>query len=54
MTLSVRLDERPKQLGQADVYSSTKSPGSELGFAVQKLTPEMAQRWVMKQSRVGL
>ena len=44
MTLSVRLDERPKQPGQADVYSSTKSPGPELGFAVQELTPEMAQR----------
>jgi serine protease Do len=44
MTLSVRLDERPKQPGQADVYSSTKSPSPELGFAVQELTPEMAQR----------
>ena len=44
MTLSVRLDERPKQPGQADVNSSTKSPSSELGFAVQELTPEMAQR----------
>ena len=44
MTLSVRLDERPKQPGQADVHSSTKSPSPELGFAVQELTPEMAQR----------
>ena len=44
MTLSVRLDERPKQTGQADVNSSTKSPSPELGFAVQELTPEMAQR----------
>ncbi|MEL0158625.1 MAG: PDZ domain-containing protein, partial [Deltaproteobacteria bacterium] len=44
MTLSVRLDERPKQPGQADVNSSTKSPSPELGFAVQELTPEMAQR----------
>ena len=44
MTLSVRLDERPKQPGKADVHSSTKSPGPELGFAVQELTPEMAQR----------
>lgn len=44
MTLSVRLDERPKQTGQADINSSTKSPSPELGFAVQELTPEMAQR----------
>ena len=44
MTLSVRLDERPKQSGQADANSATKSPSPELGFAVQELTPEMAQR----------
>ena len=44
MTLSVRLDERPKQPRQADVNSSNKLPSPELGFTVQGLTPEMAQR----------
>jgi serine protease Do len=54
MTLSVRLDERPKQSGQADANSSTKSPSSELGFAVQELTPEMAQRLGYETTQSGI
>ena len=54
MTLSLRLDERPKQPGQADVHSSTKSPSPELGFAVQELTPEMAQRLGYETTQSGI
>ena len=54
MTLSVRLDERPKQPGQADVHSSTRSPSPELGFAVQELTPELAQRLGYETIRSGI
>ena len=54
MTLSVRLDERPKQSGQADANSSTKSPSPELGFAVQELTPEMAQRLGYETTQSGI
>jgi serine protease Do len=54
MTLSVRLDERPKQTGQADINSSTKSPSPELGFAVQELTPEMAQRLGYQKTESGV
>ena len=54
MTLSVRLDERPKQSGQADANSATKSPSPELGFAVQELTPEMAQRLGYKTIQSGI
>ena len=54
MTLSVRLDERPKQSGQADANSATKSPSPELGFAVQELTPEMAQRLGYETTQSGI
>ena len=54
MTLSVRLDERPKQPRQADVHSSTRSPSTELGFAVQELTPELAQRLGYETIRSGI
>ena len=54
MTLSVRLDERPKQSGQADANSTTKSPSPELGFAVQELTPEMAQRLGYETTQSGI
>tara|TARA_B100001093_G_scaffold202160_1_gene194176 strand:+ start:473 stop:1885 length:1413 start_codon:yes stop_codon:yes gene_type:complete len=54
MTLSVRLDERPKQSGKADANSATKSPSPELGFAVQELTPEMAQRLGYETTQSGI
>ena len=54
MTLSVRLDERPNQSGKADANSATKSPSPELGFAVQELTPEMAQRLGYETTQSGI
>ncbi len=43
LTLMVTLDERPKQPGRMG-FSDPEPPAPELGFNVQELTREMAQR----------
>jgi S1-C subfamily serine protease len=42
LILSIRLDERPRKAREPDINSSTKAPTPKLGFAVQKLTLEIA------------
>ena len=44
MRLTVTLDERPRQPGRMDMAPEPVAPTPALGFSVQELTPEMADR----------
>ena len=54
MMLSVQLDERPRQVGEADTNSDNRNSTPELGFAVQELTPETAQRLGYQKTESGV
>ena len=54
MMLSVQLDERPQQVGEAGTNSDNRNSTPELGFAVQELTPETAQRLGYQKAESGV
>jgi serine protease Do len=54
MMLSVQLDERPRQVGEADANSDNRNSTPELGFAVQELTSETAQRLGYQKTESGI
>ena len=54
MMLSVQLDERPQQVGEAGTNSDNRNSTPELGFVVQELTPETAQRLGYQKAESGV
>ena len=54
MMLSVQLDERPQQVGEAGNNSDNRNSTPELGFVVQELTPETAQRLGYQKAESGV
>ena len=54
MMLSVQLDERPRQVREADANSDNRNSTPELGFAAQELTSETAQRLGYQKTESGI
>ena len=54
MKMMVTLDERPKQPSRMAIPQEPPTPTPQLGFSVQELTPEMAERLGYTQVQGGV